>query len=88
MLIVDLSQISMIDLSGAYALEDLIKSVQANNIKVYVSNAKPKIKEILEQINFIEHIGINYYKDSKDSIIPIILDYYPLKKQEGTNSQT
>jgi sulfate permease, SulP family len=88
MLIVDLSQISMIDLSGAYALEDLIKNVQAKNILVYVSNAKPKIKEILKQINFIEHIGINYYKDSKDSIIPIILDHYSLEKLKNTNSQT
>ena len=78
----------MIDLSGAYALEDLIKNVQAKNILVYVSNAKPKIKEILKQINFIEHIGINYYKDSKDSIIPIILDHYSLEKLKNTNSQT
>jgi len=79
-LIVDLSQVSMIDLSGAYALEDLIKNVQVNNIQVYVSNAKPKIKEILEQINFIEHIGSNYYKNSKDTIITIIIDQFQLNK--------
>ena len=79
-LIVDLSQVSMIDLSGAYALEDLIKNVQENNIQVYVSNAKPKIKEILEQINFIEHIGSNYYKNSKDTIITIIIDQFQLNK--------
>ena len=70
----------MIDLSGAYALEDLIKNVQVNNIQVYVSNAKPKIKEILKQINFIEHIGSNYYKNSKDAIITIIIDQFQLNK--------
>jgi len=80
MLIVDMSHVTMLDLSGAYALEDLIKNAKANNITVFVSNATPSIKKILEKVKFIEHIGKNHYKDSKKSIIPIIIEHYHLEK--------
>ena len=64
-LIIDMSKINMIDLTGIYTLEDLIKSAQSDNIKVFVSNAGNKIKNILEKTNFIENIGRSNYKDSK-----------------------
>ena len=70
----------MIDLSGAYALEDLIKRAKSDNIKIFVANAKSDIKEILEKVNFIKQIGENCYKDSKASLIPIISEYYNLKE--------
>ena len=71
-LIVDLSCVTMIDLSGTYALEDLIKSAKAKNIEVFVFNTNPYIKTIIEKIDFIKNIGQDYYKDSKKSIISII----------------
>ena len=80
MLIVDMSCVTMIDLSGAYALEDLIKRAKSDNIKIFVANAKSDIKEILEKVNFIKQIGENCYKDSKASLIPIISEYYNLKE--------
>ena len=64
-LIIDMSKINMIDLTGIYTLEDLIKSAQSDNIKVFVSSADNKIKNILEKTNFIENIGRSNYKDSK-----------------------
>ena len=73
-LIVDMSCVTMIDLSGAYALEDLVKGVQSKNIKVFVSGANSEIKEILEKMNVIKHIGENCYKDSRESIISSILN--------------
>ena len=79
MLIIDMSNITMIDLSGAYALEDLFKSLKAKKIKVFVSSANSHIKKVLEKIDFIKHIGKVHYKDSKKSIIPIILEHYHLK---------
>ena len=39
-LIIDMNHVTMIDLSGAYVLEDLINTVKAKNIEVFVSNAK------------------------------------------------
>jgi len=80
MLIVDMSCITMIDLSGAYALEDLIKRAKSDDIKIFVVNAKSDIKEVLEKVNFIKQIGKDSYKDSKASLIPVILEYYNLKE--------
>ncbi|MDP6852605.1 MAG: SulP family inorganic anion transporter [Candidatus Marinimicrobia bacterium] len=76
MLIVDMSHVTMIDLSGAYALEDLIKGAEAQDIKVLVSNAKPRIKKVLEKVNFINHLGEDHYFDSKNSVLPVIADYF------------
>ena len=71
-LIIDMSLITMIDLSGTYALEDIVNNAKAKDIKVIVSRAKPHIKKELEKVNFIKNIGENY-KDSKDSVISFIL---------------
>ena len=80
MLIIDIRKITMIDLSGVYLLEDLIKNIQDANIKVIVSNTNNYIKNILEKMNFFKHIGEKYYKDSKESIISTILESYKLEK--------
>ena len=78
MLIIDMSNLSMVDLSGIYALEDLVKDTVAKDIEVFVSNANSHIKELLEKMNFIEHIGKDRYKDSKKSVISIISEHYHL----------
>ena len=62
----------MIDLSGVYALEDLIKNLKLKNIKVFVLNESDKIKKILKKIDFINNIGKECYIDSKDSIIAVL----------------
>jgi len=77
-LIIDMSNVTMVDLSGAYALEDLIKDIQTKNIKVFVSNANSHTKEVLDSLNFIENIGNKNYKNSKSSILSIILEQYKL----------
>jgi len=65
-LIIDMNDVSMIDLSGGYALEDLIKGIKTKGIKVFVSSAKPNVKQILKKINFIKNIESDYYKDSRE----------------------
>ena len=75
-LILDMSKVTMIDLSGAYALEDVLKSSMDKDIEVFVSNASPEIKVILEQLDVIEHIGKDSFKDSSSSISSIISEYY------------
>ena len=76
LLIIDMSHVTSIDLSGAYALEDFIKNTQTKNIKVFLSAANPVIKQILENMNVIDHIGRDYYKNSKNSTKSSILKYY------------
>ena len=67
-LIIDMSNVSMVDLSGAFGLEDFIKNKIENNIKVVVSRASSDIKESLEKMNFIKNIGRENYSDSKSLI--------------------
>ncbi len=71
-LIIDMTNVTMIDLSGIYVLEDIINIAKANNVRVFVSNAKPNIKKVLEKVSFIEHLGEDNYKDSEESIIAIV----------------
>ena len=51
MLIIDMSSVDMIDLSGVYALEDLIKNVKLRNIKVRLSNINPDVENVLNNMN-------------------------------------
>ena len=52
------------------------ENVRSKNIKVFVSNANSKIKQVLEKMDFIEHLGADYYQDSKESMASIISKYY------------
>ena len=63
-LIINMDNVTMIDLSGSYALEDLIKGAQAKGIKILVSNIKPNIKKVLEKLNFSKNIGEDCYNES------------------------
>jgi len=74
-----MGSITMIDISGIYALEDLINNAKNNKIKVIVSNASESIKKILNKVNFINNIGIECYKDSKDSVTLYVLQHYNLQ---------
>ena len=76
MLIIDLSNVTSIDLTGAFILEDLINGSKDNNIKVFLTNASPEVEKVLQKINFIDNIGKDYYKDSEKSIINIIASKY------------
>ena len=72
-LIIDMSRLTMIDLTGIYLLEDIIKSQKLNKIEVFVVNAKQNIRKVVEKVNFIENIGKEYYKDSTKSVVSAIL---------------
>jgi len=73
-LIVDMSIVSSIDLTGIYSLEDVVKGAQSNGIITYVSNANQNIKQVMNNVDFIKNIGKEYYKDSTESLIFHILE--------------
>ena len=77
-LIVDLSNVSMVDLTGAYALEDLIKNSMKKNIEVFISGIDLRVEKTLQKLNFIENIGLNNFNNSKISILPILKKRYNL----------
>ena len=74
-----MSDVTMIDLSGVYALEDLIKATQNKGIEVVVSDANNNIKRILKRLNFMNYLNKDFYNDSKNSIIDMIIKKYNLK---------
>jgi SulP family sulfate permease len=71
-LIIDMSDITMIDLSGTYGLEDFIKGLESKNIKIFISSAKPHVRKILENLDFIKYLRKDQYSDSKSFISSII----------------
>ena len=76
LLILDLSFTTMIDLSGTYALEDLINLLKTKKIKVFTFCPNSKIQDVLKRLNFITHCGNNNFFFSKKSIITNILKQY------------
>ena len=77
-LIVDLSNVLMIDLTGAYALEDLINNTMKKNTEVLITGMDPKIEKTLVGLNFVKNIGIDNFKSSKELISPILQKRYGL----------
>tara|TARA_B100000965_G_scaffold139204_1_gene115912 strand:- start:2130 stop:3845 length:1716 start_codon:yes stop_codon:yes gene_type:complete len=74
-LVIDMSGITMIDLSGSFTLEDLINNIKSKNIKVFISNVNDNIKYRLEKMDFFKHVGINS-NNSKSSIASLVLQHY------------
>tara|TARA_Y100000996_G_scaffold405666_1_gene381077 strand:+ start:3526 stop:5223 length:1698 start_codon:yes stop_codon:yes gene_type:complete len=72
-LIVDISLVSIVDLSGVYALEDLIKSAQKNNVEVLVFNPNSNVKEIMQRVNFLNNIGESKFLNTKEKLNSRIL---------------
>ena len=72
-LIVDMSKVTMVDLSGLYALEDLIKNARLSKIEVFVSNTKNHVINIMNKIDFIKNIGKDSLQNSNKTIINKIL---------------
>ena len=64
-----MTDVSMIDLSGAYALDDIIKDARSRDIEVFVANAQDDVKSVLEKVNVMRNIGESYYSNSKDLVI-------------------
>ena len=77
-LIIDMSRITMIDISGVYALEDLISRIKSNGIKIFILGDNSKIEGILKEVGFIKNIGIENYKESRASIESAIAKHYQL----------
>ena len=74
-LIIDMGYITMVDLSGSFGLEDLIKSANSKNIKVIVSNVNCNIKDRLDKMSFFNNVCVDF-DDSKTSIASLVQSNY------------
>ena len=73
MLIIDLKDVTKVDLSGAYAMEDFIHNEESKDIKVYVVNINSKIDKMLDRLDFTKNIGRNCHQKSTSSLFDTIL---------------
>ena len=79
LLIIDLSKVTMIDLSGAFLIEDLIIGARKNGIKVLVTGASSEVNNVLSNLGFIKKIGSENYKKSYNSVTSFINERYNIK---------
>ena len=67
--IIDMRNITNIDLTGVFGLEDLIKLSQNQNRKVIIANMDENIKRSFNDLRAIENIGIaNLCKSTKEAV--------------------
>ena len=71
-LLMDIRKISSLDITGAYALEDLIHQLRQKGISTYVICTQDKIKTTLKNLNIIESIGSDRYLNSPNEALPAI----------------
>ena len=71
-LIIDMGSVEMVDLTGIYALEDLIVTLQKKNIEVYITQIGSKIENIFEDIGFLETIGRDHFSNDLHTIFNAI----------------
>ena len=55
--IIDMKEVTNVDLSGIFGLEDLIKLSQSQNRKVAITNVNEEISNDLTALKFVENIG-------------------------------
>ena len=79
LLIIDLSKVTMIDLSGAFSIEDLIIGARKNGIKVLVTDASSEVNNVLSNLGFIKKIGSENYNKSYNSVTSFINEHYNIK---------
>ena len=71
-LIIDMGSVEMVDLTGIYALEDLITLLQKKNTEVYITQINSKIKNVFEDTGFFETIGREYFSNDPHIIFNAI----------------
>ena len=72
-LIIDMSNVGMVDLTGIYVLEDLINRLRKSNIEVYMTRSDTKIEDLLDKTRFLETIGKDNFSNDLHSIVTSIL---------------
>jgi len=78
-LIIDLSKVSMFDLSGTIGIEDFIVNLKRLNKDVYVLNSTSSTNKYLERLNFMKNIGNENYFKNEDLINDMIQGNFNLK---------
>ena len=74
-LIISLRYVPVIDLSGAFALEDMVSMAQKNGTKTIIKGMNPAVRRILTELSVIEHIGEENIVEDFDAALTKGVDY-------------
>ena len=72
-LIIDMDDVNMIDLSGAYAIEDIFKIERNNNKELYITNADLETTSILKRLGVFKYIREDNINKKTSEIIGNLL---------------
>jgi len=67
--IIDMKNITHVDLSGVFGLEDLFKLSQLQNRKVIIANMKDEINKSFNDLKVIKNVGLANFCKSKEEVI-------------------
>ena len=74
----------MIDVTGIYALEDLIKNSLKKNTEVFISEVDSKVEKILQGLNFLKDTALSNFETSRQSMNSILKQRYCLSYESKT----
>ncbi len=84
-LIISFRYVPIIDLSGAFALEDMVMMAGKRNTKVIVKGMNPAVRRTLTELNVIKSIGEENITDDVDGALKKSLDYLADQFLESTD---
>jgi SulP family sulfate permease len=68
-LIIRLRRVPIIDLSGAYALEDLIEKAHRQGAVVLLTSLNPRVRKVLEELGILDKVGLqNCFDRFEDAV--------------------
>ncbi len=74
-LIVSLRYVPIIDLSGAFALEDMVKLAHKHGTKTIIQGMNPAVRRILTELSVIKNIGEENIVEDFSAALSMGIDY-------------
>ena len=74
-LIISLIHVPIIDLSGAFALEDMASHAQKRGTKVVIKGMNPAVRRTLEELSVIKNIGKDNFVENFEVALETGIDY-------------
>ena len=75
-LVIDLREVTSLDITGAYALEDLVRSLQNRGIPSYLFSTQENIRQAMTNLSIVNNIGDDHYLDSSSKIFHTLKDKF------------
>jgi len=74
-LIISLIHVPMVDLSGAFALEDMANHAQKNGTKVLIIGMNPAVRRTLDELSVMANIGEENFVENFEAALDEGIDY-------------